>query len=254
MNSRSPDAINSCFCSISPIPALRTRLPHLLTLGDRDPTTLSGPAFWLRVAVSRKAPEATWPAGIVPILWLPGIARETLRGAEDCPALLQPLVWFTVSGAFFGHVNGKDWTLRGFLASERGHLKLDFPEDAATRAALALAAPRVCAMPIANLRGRRWDAPAIHALLAPDLPADTLEWIEGRLNATSDAARFEGFAVQAVRELAFDPRKLSTQDAVGRLARRQGRWVDVWDRFAASAGDGYPTTIHLLWAERPPIC
>jgi hypothetical protein len=30
------------------------------------------------------------------------------------------LVWFTVSGTLFGHVNGKDWTLRGFLAAERG--------------------------------------------------------------------------------------------------------------------------------------
>jgi hypothetical protein len=152
------------------IPALRARLPHLLSLGDFDSGNRSGPAFWLRVAVSRKAPEATWPAGDVPILWLPRIARETLRGAEDCPALLQPLVWFTVAGAFFGHVNGKDWTLRGFLTSERGRLKLDIPEDAATRAALALAAPRVCAMPIADLRGRRWDAPAIHALLAPICP------------------------------------------------------------------------------------
>jgi hypothetical protein len=234
------------------IPPLRARLPHLLSLGDFDSGNRSGPAFWLRVVVGRKAPEVTYPVGTVPILWLPGIARETLRGAEDCPALLQPLVWFTVAGAFFGHVNGKDWTLRGFLASERGRLKLDIPEDAATRAALALAASRVAAMPIAALQGRRWDALAIHALLAPDLPADTLEWIEGRLNATSDAARFGGFAVQAARELAFDPRKLSAQDAVSRLVQQQGRWVEVWNRFAASAGDGYPTTAHLLWAERPP--
>ncbi len=249
-----PEAVLWCdagaeFASL--IPALRARLPQLLTFGDYDPATRSGPAFWLRVAVARQAPEATWPGGTVPILWLPGVGRETLRGAEDCPTLLQPLVWLSVAGAFFGHVNGKDWTLRGFLAAERGRLKLDIPDDAATRTALALAAPRLCSMSVTELKGRRWDVPAIHALLAPDLPADALDWIEGRLNAQSDPGRFEAFATQAARELSLDPRKLSAQDAIRRLAARQGRWGEVWQRFAAAAGDGYPEMIRLLWAEKP---
>ena len=36
------------------IPALRARLPHLLTFGDYAPDTRTGPAFWLRVAVARQ--------------------------------------------------------------------------------------------------------------------------------------------------------------------------------------------------------
>lgn len=249
-----PEAVLWCdpgkeFASL--MPALRGKLPHLLTFGEYDPSTLTGPAFWLRVAVTRRVPEATWPAGTVPIIWLPGVGRETLRGAEDCPTLLQPLVWLSVAGTFFGHVNGKDWTLRGFLAAERGRVKLDIPDDGATRAALGLAAPRLCSMALTEIRGRRWDVAAIHALLAPDLPADTLDWIEGGVTGASDPGRFEAFATQAARELAFDPRKLSAQDAVRRLAARQGRWAEVWQRFTAAAGDGYPETIRLLWAEKP---
>jgi hypothetical protein len=100
-----------------------------------------------------------------PILYLAGVARDTLRAAEDCPPLLQPLLWFTVAGSLFGHVNGKDWTLRGFLAAEKGRSKLDVPDDAATRAALAHAPPRFCSRPMEELRGKRWDADALkHAV------------------------------------------------------------------------------------------
>jgi len=49
---------------------------------------------------------------------MPGIARETLRAAEDCPKPLRLLAWLVVGGALFGHANSKDWTLRGFLSSK----------------------------------------------------------------------------------------------------------------------------------------
>jgi hypothetical protein len=250
-----PEAVLWCdagreFASL--IPALRDRLPQLLTFGLYDPATRTGPAIWLRTAVSRAVPEAAWPDGTVPILWLPGVGRETLRGAEDCPPSLQLLVWFTIAGCFFGHVNGKDWTLRGFLAAERGRLKLDIADDAESRAALAHAAPRLCAKPLAELRGRHWDAGALHLLLAPDLPADMLDWIDGRFDPAADRGRFEAFATQSGLQLGFDPRKLSRQDAVRRLARREKPWAQVWSRFAASAGDGYAGVIRLLWDESPP--
>lgn len=233
------------------IPALRDRLPQLLTFGPYEPASRTGPAVWLRTAVARAIPEADWPDGTVPILWLPGVCRDTLRGAEDCPLPLRPLVWFTIAGAFFGHVNGKDWTLRGFLAAERGRLKLDIADDTGTRAALAQAASRFCAKPIAELRGRRWDADSLQLLLAPDLSADVLDWIEDRFDPAADRGRFEAFASRAARELAFDPRKLGRQDAVRRLARRENRWDEVWKRFSESAGDSYGATVRFLREEVP---
>jgi hypothetical protein len=234
------------------LPTLRERLPELFTYGDFDPATRTGPAVWLRAVVARALPEIEWPDWSTPILYLPGVARETLKGAEDCPLLLQPLVWFTVAGNLFGHVNGKDWTLRGFLAAERGPLKLEIVDDAAARAALAHAAVRFCAKPVDELRGKRWDADALHALLAPDLAADMLDWLDGRFDAEADAGRFAAFAGQAKKTLGFDPRKASTYDGAMQLAAKAKRWAQIWERFAAAAGAAYPGVVALLERLEPP--
>ena len=198
------------------LPALRERLPELLTYGDFDAAKRTGPAVWLRAALAMVVSGIEIPEGVTPILYLPGVGRETLKSADDCPALLRPLVWYTVAGTLFGHVNGKDWTLRGFLASDRGPLKLDIAEDNSTRAALAHAAPRFCSRPVEDLRGRRWDADQLNALLAPDLAADMLDWIDGVFTEADDPGRFAAFANIADKQLKFDPRKLSPQDAVRR--------------------------------------
>jgi len=247
-----PEAVVWCdagneFASL--IPTLRERLPELLTYGEFDLATRTGPAIWLRAATAGAINGVTWPEEATPIIYLPGVGRETLKGAEDCPALLQPLVWFTVAGSLFGHVNGKDWTLRGFLAAERGSLKLSFSDDAGTRAALTHAALRFCTRPVEELRGKRWDADQLNALLAPDLAADMLDWIDGALSEKADTGRFTAFASIAEKELKFDPRKLSRQDAVKRLAKREGRWSNVWARFAASTG--YSGVVGYLGLEEP---
>ncbi|RWK37905.1 BREX-1 system phosphatase PglZ type B [Mesorhizobium sp.] len=231
------------------IPALRERLPELLTYGDHDPATRNGPAVWLRAVIARAVPSVQLPEDITPILYLPGVGREVLKGAEDCPTLLQPLVWFTVAGNQFGHVNGKDWRLRAFLTSDRGPLKLTIADDASTRMALFHASLRFCAKPMEELKSKRWDADTLNALLAPDLAADMLDWMDGVFDATADPARFTAFASIAEKQLKFDPRKLSAQDAAKRLAQREGKWADIWSRFAA--GTGYGSVVGLLGAEEP---
>ena len=231
------------------LPALRERLPELLTYGDVDAATRTGPAVWLRAALARAVSGLDIPEGVTPILYLSGIGRETLKSADDCPTLLQPLVWYTVAGTLFGHVNGKDWTLRGFLASDRGPLKLGVSEDHATRAALAHAAPRFCCRPVEDLRGKRWDADQLNALLAPDLAADMLDWIDGGFTVAGDPGRFTAFANIAKKHLKFDPRERSPQDAVRRLAKREGNWGEVWERFAASTG--FETIVTYLRFEQP---
>ena len=231
------------------LPALCERLPELLTYGHFDAAMRTGPAVWLRAALATAVSGIDIPESLTPILYLPGVGRDTLKSADDCPALLQPLVWYTVAGALFGHVNGKDWTLRGFLTSDRGPLKLDIAEDTATRDALARAALRFCSRPARDLRGKRWDEDPLNALLAPDLCADMLEWIDGLFTEAGDRGRFAAFANIADKQLNFDPRKLSPQDAVRRLAKREGRWSEVWGRFAASTG--FETVVTYLGLEQP---
>jgi hypothetical protein len=244
-----PDAVLWCderreFAPL--LPALRARLPQLLTYGTFDAETRMGPAVWLRAAAAGALLEVALPDGAVPVVYIPGASREVLRAAEDCPPLLRPLVWFAVAGNFFGHVNGKDWTLRGFLAAERGPLRLDVPDDEATRTALGHAAVRLFATRLEDLRGKRLDVDALHALLAPDLAADMLDWLEGGLDAKADPARFAAFVAQAKKEFGFDPAQQSPHDGAVELAAGTGRWTNVWNRLAASNGLAHPNVVWLL--------
>lgn len=138
------------------LPLLRRTQPHLLTLGDYDGERRQGPAVWLRTAAGRALPDITWAQEVPAILYLPGVGRDALRAAEDCPPALQLLAWLVVGGASFVHPNGRDWTLRGFLATKpaNGGLGLDVPQDEATRQALLLAAPKLFSMPTTELQGK----------------------------------------------------------------------------------------------------
>jgi hypothetical protein len=235
-----PEAVLWCdsgaeFASL--VPLLRTRIAGFLTLGDYDPAACQGPAIWLRSAAGRALAESSWPAEQPAIIYLPGVGRETLRATEECPAHLVLLAWFAVSGSLFGHPNGKDWTLRGFLASKPayGGLGLEIGQDEATRTALANAASKLFGMPIDELRDRRLDAPALHAMLAPDVIADTLDWIGGNLTEATDPPRFTGFRERARAELNLDPHRIAPEVAARRLAGGDGRWADVWRRFASAS-------------------
>jgi hypothetical protein len=233
------------------LPMLRARMPGLLTFGTYNSVTRTGPAVWLRAAAARQVSEIAWAPDEPPIIYLPGQGREVLRGAEDCPAELCPLVWFAVAGSFFGQPKqARDWTLRGFLAAQGSPVGLDIPEDKATREALCRAATRLFAEPIEALRGRRLDGPVLDGLLVPDPVGDMLRWIDGTLTPESDPQRFEAFASLAVKQMAFDPRKRSRQDAAARLAKRQKGWVKVWDRFEEANG-AYEGAVKLLRLEEP---
>jgi hypothetical protein len=230
------------------IPLLRSKLPGLLTFGDYRPAERQGPAIWLRAAADRTLPEVDWPADRPAILYLPGIARETLRAAEDCPSDLVLLAWFAVAGALFGHPNGKDWTLRGFLASKPayGGLGLEVAQDEATRTALGAAAPKLFGMPIEQLRERHLDAPELHKILAPDVVADTLDWLGGHLTEAIDPPRFAGFRERARAELNLDLSRITPEVAARRLAEADGHWADVWQRFAMASPGFYSEVAGIL--------
>lgn len=246
-----PEAILWCDpdASFAPVmPMLRGRLPQLFSLGVHDSKTRMGPAFAFRIATAEAEAAGTAP----PILWLPGVGREMLRDAAACPEHLEPLAWLVVSGNHFGHVNGKDWSLRAFLTAERGTLRLDIADGAEAKDALGIAAPHLFSKPLDSLRGVRFDPDRLHALSAPDLDLDMLEWIEGRLADAADPTRFKAFALRAVKELGFDPRKRSREDAARSLASREGGWSGVWGRFEAGAGETYANVVKALGMAEPP--
>jgi hypothetical protein len=249
-----PEAVLWCDpgAEFAPImPALRARLPNLMCFGDYDAAARTGPSLWLRAAAARQVSLVEWPQGEPPVIYLPGHGRDVLRGAEDCPPELQPLVWFAVTGVFFGQPKqARDWTLRGFLAGQGSPVGLDVTEDKATREALPRAAAHLFMEPTHLLKGRRLDAVALDGLLVPDPILDMLRWMDGSLTPEGDPARFDAFAALAAKALGLDPRKRTRQDAAARLAKREKGWTEVWDRFEEGNG-GYEGVVTMLRAEEP---
>src|SRR5262249_35716526 len=125
---------------------IQAQLAELFVLGDYAPAERTGPAVWLRCIEARVVQGAP-PEGTTPIFYLPGVSREQLRAAEDCPPELAALVELQYRGAMWLHVNGKEWTPNAFLLSKHGGLGLDVAQDRATGEALAGALPMLMAEP-----------------------------------------------------------------------------------------------------------
>ena len=116
---------------------LRGLMPELLTLGEYEAETRTGPAIWLRCVIepavrAEKFPDLTWPADRVPVIYMPGVSRQTLRAVAECPDALKPLVELQYRGTVWTQKNGNDWTVRAFLVNDAGGMGLDVAEDRMT--------------------------------------------------------------------------------------------------------------------------
>ena len=158
------------------MPELQPMLPELFLLGSYAPEKRTGPALWLR-CIEARVVEGAPAAGTTPMFYLPGISREKLRAAEDCPQELAALVELQYRGVMWLHVNGKEWTPYAFLVSKHGGLGLDVAKDQATLDALAGALPSLMAEPLSQLQGRRLDSEFFNGLVAPDATGLLLRWL-----------------------------------------------------------------------------
>ena len=162
-----------------------------------------------------------FPEGRVPIVYMPGIGRQELRAAEECPDALKPLVELMFRGAIWVQPNGSDWTVSAFLTSPRV-LGLDIARDRASNDALQRALPEVALASIAQLTGRRLQADDFDRMLSEDVVRDILRWMG---DASGTRARlgkngWGAFRSRCREELAFESRDRSRRGR-GR-ATRQG--------------------------------
>jgi hypothetical protein len=233
------------------MPELRPMLPELFELGSYAPEKRTGPALWLR-CVEARVVEGALPAGSVPILYLPGISRERLRAAEDCPQALAALVELQYRGMMWSHVNGKEWTPYGFLVSKLGGLELEIAKDQSTLDALTGALPSLMAEPIFHFRGRRLDADFFNALLAPDATGLLLRWMSDPevFKQRRSEAELKAFCQQCKTDYHFDPLKDGPLKAAQLLAERGNPWIKVWKRFA-EAPVNYPGVAEWLKRAAP---
>lgn len=236
---------------------LRGLMPELLTLGDYDAETRTGPTIWLRCVIEPAVradmlPGLAWPADAVPVIYLPGVSRQTLRAVEECPDALKPLVELQYRGTIWTQKNGKDWTIRAFLVSDDGGLGLDVAEDRPTLRAMQGALSQLAVTPVARLRGKLLEAEDFDRLMIGDTPRDLLLWLgdpEGT-RTLWDKGKWAAFQNRCREDYGFDPE--ADGEIVGgeKLGRRKDAWYGVWERFAESPGL-YPGTPALLRRAKP---
>ena len=216
------------------IPQLLPLMPHLLVLGDYDPSNRRGPSIWLRCVIEGTLDSPRIPAESTPVLYLPGVGRQALGAPETCPHHLKPLVELQYRGACWKQRNGRDWTVEAFLASPDGGLGLDVAGDAATRDAMHRALAETAATPVHTLRGRRLEAEDFDRLFSDDPVRDVLTWMSdsGQVTVRWDGARWSAFRSRCQADFGFDPEKDGELAAAERLGKREGPWEPVWSRFA----------------------
>lgn len=227
---------------------LRPILPNFFTLGDWNPASRTGPTIWLKCIVDRTIDDAP-PPELTPILYLPGVGRQTLRLGHECPAALQPLIELQFRGTVWHQKNGRDWTVEAFLLSE---LDLDIAQDAKTREAMLRALPLLADAALQSLRGRRLDADDFDLLAVNDPIRDLLRWMGDpeEFRTGVEENQWEAFRSLMKGEFDFDPGKSDALEAAERLLEGKGRWNEAWQRFA-EAPQIHPR-IGMRLRETPP--
>ncbi len=217
----------------SVLPDLQAMLPELFVLGSYAPEKRTGPALWLRCIEARLV-EGAPDSETAPIFYLPGISREVLRAAEECPQELVALVDLQYRGMMWLHVNGKEWTPYAFLVSNHGGLNLDVAKDQATLDALAGALPTLLVEPLAQLQGKRLDSEYFNGLVVPDATGLLLRWLGDpeAFKQRQPAAEWNAFCQQCKSDFSFDPDKAGPLKAAQLLSGRGNPWNKVWQRFA----------------------
>jgi hypothetical protein len=199
-----------------------------------------------------KFPDLSWPVGTVPVIYMPGVSRQTLRAVEECPDLLKPLVELQYRGTVWMQKNGKDWTILAFLVSDDGGLGLNVAEDKLTLQAMQGALSQLAVTPVARLNTKRLEAEDFDRLMIGDTPRDLLLWL-GDPDGTRgqwDEGKWSAFRNRCRQDYGFDPE--TDGEIVGgeKLGQRKDIWYGAWERFAESP-TLYPGIPDLLRRAKP---
>ena len=236
---------------------LQVLLPHFLVFGPYDKANRTGPAIWLRCVLAGKMPDFTCPPGTLPIIYMPGVSRATLRATEDCPNELKPLAELQYRGVFWSQVNSKDWTLTAFLQTNHGGLELKIAKDQATAASIRRAIDKLMDVSVADLQAKsasgELNSNYFHLLISDDPVDDLLTWLadpEGsRKRWESD--RWEALCSNCLKNYGFDPIHDGPLMGAEHLGlQKKNAWKAAWKRFT-TAPSRYAGLIEQLRRAKP---
>jgi PglZ domain len=217
--------------------ALQAAIPHLYVLGSFDPLNRTGPVIWLKCVIERALPEVKLPAEVVPVLYLPGVSRQELRAAGDCPRELLPLIELQYRGAVWHQRNGRDWTIDAFVTSEQG-IGLDVGGDPRTREAMHRSLPVLIIEPLPHLRRRRLHADDFDRLSVEDPIRDVLSWMNSPdlFQKMADTTKWSSFRAVCKGKYKFDPESDTPVIVAAGILNGDQAFEELWRRFADTPG------------------
>ncbi|WP_419917289.1 BREX-1 system phosphatase PglZ type B [Candidatus Poriferisodalis sp.] len=232
------------------VPQLRERM-HIISFGAFDQEARRGRAYWLRCVIANTVAIDDAPSG-TPVVYLPGVSRDSLRAIESVDAELAPLSALQHRCQWIGHPNGRDWTVRAMLANKERGLGLSVAADSETATALVDSLPELAGQNWNRLESKYIDAAFLNRLLNPDLVRSLLDWLddpqETRASLTHGA--WSAFVQQCKSEFGFDPSTESEIEAARRLGAGEGHWVHAWHRFRENPSE-YPDIPNRLRQAQP---
>ena len=236
---------------------LRVVMPQFMTFGSYDSENRTGPAIWLRCVLAGKIASVTLPTGTVPIIYLPGVSRATLRATEDCPNELKPLAELQYRGVFWSQANHKDWTITAYLQTEKGGLGLTVAKDQATTTSLRRAVEKLADAPVADLQHKsaagELNGNYFDSLVINDVVDDLLSWMsdpKGTRNSW-DAGRWEALCNQCTTNYSFNPAHDGELIGAEKLGMQpKAVWKTAWNRYSVAPAR-YPGLESLLRKAKP---
>ncbi len=221
------------------VPRLRMVLPQFLVFGPYDQANRAGPAIWLRCVIAGKIPAISIPSGTIPVIYLPGVSRATIRVTEECPQELKPLAELQYRGVFWSQVNGKDWTVTAFLQTNHGGLQLKIARDNATAASIRRSLERLVDVPVAELQAKassgELNSSYFDSLVSDDLVDDLLSWLSDPKGTRDrwEASRWEILCSRCIADYGFDPALDGELVGAEKLGLQEKPiWKTAWKRFA----------------------
>lgn len=222
------------------VPRLRMVLPQFLVFGPYDKANRTGPAIWLRCVLAEKIPETNLPSGSVPVIYLPGVSRATIRATEECPQELKPLAELQYRGTFWSQVNAKDWTVTAFLQTNHGGLQLKIARDNATTGSIRRSLEKLVDVPVAELQAKaasgELNSTYFDSLVIDDLVDDLLSWLADPKGTRDrwDSSRWEILCSRCIADYGFDPARDGELVGAEKLGLQEKPiWKTAWKRFAA---------------------
>jgi hypothetical protein len=193
----------------------------------------------------------------VPIIYLPGVSRATLRATEECPHELKPLAELQYRGVIWSQANSKDWTIAAYLQTEKGGLQLTVAKDQATAASLGRAVEKLADTPLADLRTKsgagELNANYFDSLVSDDLVDDLLSWMSHPKDARSkwEPGRWETLCSRGIADYGFDPAHDGELEGAKKLGLQpKPAWKTAWKRYAVAPAR-YPGLEPLLRKAKP---